>query len=89
MLSHTRRLVERDATLITLSSIKSIGDSRALTLKQQSIIHGGTNNAANNGDQERDEEVAALCSEDLASVDDGREETRTEITGRIDSLGSR
>lgn len=55
---------------MALGSIQCVSDSRSFALEHESIVHGSSNNATEDGHKERDQEVKALGGEDLTAVDD-------------------
>ena len=61
---------------------------RALPLVEEGVIGCSSHNAADNWGEQRDDKVIVGCSENLSTIDDGREQSRAEVSCRVDSLGN-
>lgn len=72
---------------VTLDFVQSIGNARALTLKEQAVISRRAHDAADDRGKEWDNEIVVGCCEDLATIQDGREQAGTKVTSRVNSLG--
>lgn len=83
------RLLDSNASIMTLSSIQRISDRRSLALEQKRIIHRCASNATESRHKQRDYKVKALCSKDFAAVDECRENSRCKVAGWVDSLRAR
>lgn len=64
-------LLQSNSSIVALSSIHGISNSRSLTFKHEGIVHGSTSNATKDGHKRRNQEVETLCGEDFTAVDDG------------------
>lgn len=78
--------MQSQMTIAVTRLIQSIGDARSITLVEESVVNSGSNEAAHNRGQNRNNEIIMVRGKNFPTIDKGREEPGTEVSSRIDGL---
>lgn len=69
-----------------LGLIQRIGDARSLALKQEPVISHRANNTAEDGSEERNNEIVVVRGKHLRAVQEGGKNPRAKVSRGIEGL---
>ena len=85
---HIAYSVQSERSIPISHFVESIRNMRALPLVEERVVGCSSHDTANNWSEQWDDKVIVGCSEDLSTIDNGREQSRAEVSRRVDSLGN-
>ena len=66
--------------------VQSVGDTRAVPLIEEGVVSGSTDDTTDNRSEDRHNEIIVGRGKDFSTIDESREQSRTEISRGVDSL---
>lgn len=78
--------MQPQSTVAILDIVQSIGDARPVSLIEECVVSGSSDDTTYNGGKDGHNEVIVGRGKNLPAIDESREQSGTEISRGVDSL---